>query len=93
MRLLGIGIGSALIAGAFAFATPVWAHDGHHHGWHKHRHGAHGQHHRHHRHHGHRHVPRHYTYYYPPYPAYAYAPPPPPPGVHIVVPNIYIPLR
>jgi hypothetical protein len=29
--------------------------------------------------------------YYPAYPAYAY--PAPAPGVHIVVPNIYIPLR
>jgi hypothetical protein len=29
--------------------------------------------------------------YYPPYPVYGYAAPPP--GVHIVVPNLYIPLR
>ena len=71
MRLFGIG--SAIFVGALAFAAPVWAHGGHghHHGWDNPRHGAHWRHHGHHRHHGHRHhVPRHSTYYYPPYPAY-----------------------
>jgi len=67
------------------------------HGWHDHRH--HGRHdHRHHA--GARHLrhgwayagPRYHSrHYYAPYPAYAYAAPAP--GVHIVVPNIYIPLR
>lgn len=94
MRLLE----SALVVAALAFAAPVWAdgRHGNHHGWDNHRHGSHWRDQRHHRHHGHyRHHQRHYysQYYYPPY----YAPYPvyaaPAPGAHIVVPNIYIPLR
>ena len=96
MRLLK----SAFVAAALALASPGWAHGGHGHG-HKH-----GHHHgwddrrdraewRHHRHHG-RFDDRRYFYsqhnyyqpYYRPYPVYV-----PSPGVHIVVPNIYIPLR
>lgn len=96
MRLLK----SALVVAALAFAAPVWAHGGHghghHHGWDQHRHGSHWRDHRHYRHHGWQHGQRqrhyrHNYYYYPPYPAYGYAAPPP--GVHIVVPNLYIPLR
>ena len=91
MRLLK----SVLVAAALAFAAPVWAHGGHghHHGWDKHHDRGHWRHHGHHRHHGWHHRDRHYYYsrhyYYPPYPVYAA----PAPGVHIVVPNIYIPLR
>ena len=89
MRLLK----GALVALALAFAAPVWAHGGHghHHGWHKHHEHHHWRHHGHHRHHGWQ--PGYYyssrQYYYPAYPVYAA----PAPGVHIVVPNIYIPLR
>ena len=91
MRLLK----SALVVAALAFAAPVWAHGGHghHHGWDKHRHHSHWRDHHHHRHHGWRDHPRSYyyteRYYYPPYPVYAA----PAPGIHIVTPNIYIPLR
>jgi hypothetical protein len=94
MRLLK----SAFIVAALAMASPVWAHGGHghghkndrhHHGWHDRRDHSEW---RHHRHHG-RHDDRRYYYsrhyYYQPYPVYAA----PAPGVHIVVPNIYIPLR
>jgi hypothetical protein len=96
MRLLR----SAFIVAALALASPVWAHGGHGHG---HGHKHHGHHDswddrrghgkwKHHRHHG-RHVDRRVIvsqqYYYPAYPVYAA----PAPGVHIVVPNIYIPLR
>ena len=97
MRLLK----SAFIVAALAMATPVWAdggrhhrnNDGHRHGWDRDRHGSHGRHHGHHRHHGWHQRPQHYSYnyYYPPYPTYGYAAPAP--GVHIVVPNIFIPLR
>ena len=89
---------SALVVAALAFAAPVWAHGGHgkHHGGDNHRHGSHWRDQQHHRHHGHhRQHHRHYYSqyysqpYYAPYPVYAA----PAPGVHIVVPNIYIPLR
>jgi len=88
---------SVFVVAALALAAPAWAnhgdghrhgnrHHGHHHGWDNHRHPSHGGHHRHYR-------PRLYSnyYYYPPPPVYAY--PAPAPGVHIVVPNIYIPIR
>jgi len=102
MRLLK----SAVVVAALFLAGPVWAHGGHGHGHghgHKqdrHHNGWHdGRHHsewRHHRHHG-RHADRRYYYsqrhyyqpYYPAYPVYST----PAPGVHIVVPNIYIPIR
>lgn len=105
MRLLK----SVLVVAVLAMASPVWADGGHRqqrdhrnnhgdrHGWDRDRHGAHGRHHGDHRHHGNKHRPRHhysYNYYYPPYPAYpAYGYAAPAPGVHIVVPNIFIPLR
>lgn len=90
---------SAFIVAALALASPVWAdgghghkRHGHHHGWDDRRGHAEWKHHRHHRNHG-RHVDRRVIlsqqYYYPAYPVYAA----PAPGVHIVVPNIYIPLR
>ena len=97
MRLLK----SAFVAAALILASPAWAdgghghgrkHDRHHHGWDDRRDRTEW---RHHRHHG-RFDNRRYFYsqhnyyqpYYRPYPVYG-----PPPGVHIVVPNIYIPLR
>lgn len=95
MRLLK----SILIAAALVLAAPAWADRGHggkhhrdRHGWHDQRHHSHGKHHRHHRHHPRREFRTNYYYpapVYPVYPAYAA----PAPGVHIVVPNIYIPLR
>ena len=96
MRLLK----SMLVVAALAVAGPVWAHGGHghgkhhghSHGWHGDRHNSHWKHYKHHGRHWRGRDP-HYArgYYYAPYPAYAYAPPAP--GVHIVVPNIYIPIR
>ena len=92
---------SAFVVVAIALASPVWAHGGHGHGHgHGHRHGWHdgrGDFRHHHRHHA-RFVERRVIvspqYYYQPYPVY---PAPiysaPAPGVHIVVPNIFIPLR
>lgn len=91
MRLLK----SALVVTALVFAAPVWARGGHgnDHGWDKHRHHSQWRDQRHYRHHGgHDHYRNYYyseRYYSPPYPVYAA----PAPGVHIVVPNIYIPLR
>ena len=96
---------SMLAVAALALAGNVWAHDGHgrghghakhdrhHHGWHDAHDDWKWRHHGHYRHHVQRHRPAYYGYYYapPPYPAYAYAAPAP--GVHIVVPDIYIPLR
>jgi hypothetical protein len=97
MRLLK----SMLVVAALGLAAPVWAdgghgrgrgHDGFHHDRHGHRHHSHWKHHRHHGHGWRGHDPYYYSgYYYAPYPRYAYAAPAP--GVHIVVPNIYIPLR
>lgn len=95
---------SVLVAAALVLAAPTAAkgghghggkHHGHHHGWQDHRHYSKWKHHRHHRHYPRREVHAHHYYapypVYPAYPAYpAYAPAP---GVHIVVPNIYIPLR
>jgi hypothetical protein len=98
MRLLK----SAFIVAAVVLASPVWAHGGHghghghghkhhrhHHGWDERRDHSEWRHHRHHR----RFDDRRYVYsrhyVYPAYPVYAA----PAPGVHIVVPNIYIPLR
>ena len=85
---------AALAAATLALAAPVWAHGGH--DRHGHRHHAKHHHHHHHsewRYYGrphHRHyVRRDYVYYAPAYPVYAS----PPPGVHIVMPNVYIPLR
>jgi hypothetical protein len=97
---------SALATGlaALALAGPAWADGGHgrergrhgsDHGWRDGRHGSDWRYQGHYRRHGwHPRQRQHsyrYNYYYPPYPAYGYAAPPP--GVHIVVPNIYIPLR
>lgn len=96
MRLLK----SAIVVAALALASPVWANGGHdkqdkhhrnHHGWDDHRHHSEW---RHHRDHSRYYEPQYYAgpRYYAPYPVYGYAPAPAP-GVHIVVPNIYIPLR
>ena len=93
MRLLK----SAFVVAALALASPVWANGGHghgpkhghHHGWDDRRHHSEWKHHRHHGRHVDRRVYYSQQHYYPPYPAYAA----PAPGVHIVVPNIYIPLR
>ena len=92
MRLLK----SAFIVAALVLASPVWAahgghgrDHGHHHGWNDRRDHSDW---RHHRDHGRHRDRRHYysqQHYYPAYPVYAA----PAPGVHIVVPNIYIPLR
>ena len=89
---------TAVAVAALALAAPVWAHGGHghhghhrnHHGWDDHRHHSDWGHrgHRHHHYYRH-HVRRDHVYYYPAYPVYAA----PPPGVHIVMPNVYIPLR
>jgi hypothetical protein len=90
---------SLVVAAALVVAAPAWAHGGHGHdrhdrhdrhgGWHGERHHAH-RHHYQHRHHARSFEPRYYSnYYYPPQPVYAA----PAPGVHIVVPNIYIPIR
>ena len=94
MRLLK----SMLIAAALVLAAPAWAHGGHgkhnrdHHGWNDHRQHSHGKHHGHYRHYPRREFHTNYYYPAPAYPVYpAYAAPAP--GVHIVVPNIYIPLR
>ena len=93
MRLLK----SLFIAAAIVMSAPALAHGGHghdrhhrhHHGWHGERHHAYGGHH-HHRHYVRSYEPRYYSnYYYPPQPVYVA----PAPGVHIVVPNIYIPIR
>ena len=88
-------IKTLFVAATLAAAAPAFAHGGHgddrhrgHNGWHGERH--HAQRHHHHRHYVRRYEPRYYSnYYYPPQPVYAV----PAPGVHIVVPNIYIPLR
>ena len=92
MRLLR----NVFVIAALGLAVPAWAnhgdgrhgnrHNGHHHGWDHPRHHAHGGYYR-------PLPPRVYSnyYYYPPPPVYAY--PAPAPGVHIVVPNIYIPIR
>jgi hypothetical protein len=93
MRLLK----TLFVAAALALAAPAWAHGGHghdrhhrHNGWHGERHHGHARHHHHHRHYARSFEHRYYSnYYYPPQPVYAV----PAPGVHIVVPNIYIPLR
>lgn len=93
---------SALVMATLALASPIWAHAGHghrdhgrHHGWDERRGHSHWNHHRHHGRHHDRRVFLSQQYYYPAYPVYpaypAYAAPAP--GVHIVVPNIYIPLR
>lgn len=95
---------SVLVAAALVLAAPAWAkgghghggkHHGHHHGWQDRGHHSKWKHQRHHRNHRYYHRREVHTYHYytprPVYPAYpAYAPAP---GVHIVVPNIYIPLR
>ena len=93
MRLLK----SAFIVAALALAGPVWAngghghnkHHGHHQGWDDRRGHAERQHHRYYGRHVDRRVFLSQQYYYPAYPVYSA----PAPGVHIVVPNIYIPLR
>lgn len=101
MRLFG----KSLLVATFLVATPVWAgghghghghrNDGPRHVWSDHRHHFDGRHHRYYV-YGPR-VPYVYDpyyatrYYYPPYPAYGYAVAAP--GIHVVVPNIYIPLR
>ena len=86
------------VAAALVLAAPAWAHGGHghgkhhgrHHGWQLHHHHSKWKHQRHYRHYPRREIHTHH--YYPAYPVYpAYAAPAP--GVHIVVPNIYIPLR
>ena len=97
MRLLR----SMLVVAALGLAGPVWAAGGHGHGHDGFRHDRHGhRHHSHWKHHGHYahawryhyYDPYYYSaYYYPPYPRYGYAVAAP--GVHIVVPNVYIPLR
>lgn len=85
----------ALLAAAMLAAAPAWADRGHDHGrghaW------GHSKHHWKHSHHHyyapprvvHREVVRYYDYY-PPAPVYYSAPAP---GVHIVLPNVYIPIR
>jgi hypothetical protein len=96
---------SAMVVAALAFTTPVWAHGGHDRGWDDNRGGGRDHHWRGHdrapewRHHPHHYrywdrAPRQYyynRYYYAPPPAYGYAVPAP--GLHIVTPNLYIPLR
>ena len=83
MKLL---IRSVIVAMLLA-AAPVWAHDGHGHGRGHWKHGHHG-----HRHHVREHVVvREFVQpvrpiYYPVYAA-------PAPGIHIVVPNVFIPFR
>jgi hypothetical protein len=97
MRLLK----GMLMVAALGLAGPVWAHGGHghgrgHDGFHHDRHGhRHHSHWKHHRHHGHRYYdPYAYSgHYYPAYPRYGYAVAAPAPGIHVVVPNLYIPLR
>jgi len=96
MRILRSAIAIATVFAAVGLAAPAWAHGdghrhgkrhyGHPHGWDNHRHHSHRGYHRHYR-------PRVYSnyYYHAPPPVYAY--PAPAPGVHIVVPNLYIPLR
>lgn len=95
---------SKLIAGiaaaaALFVATPIWADGGHRHG-HGNGHWKHGHGHRHHAHGHHFQTHRHTVvrHYYRPAPVYAapvYAAPvyaAPAPGVHVVLPNIFIPL-
>jgi hypothetical protein len=83
-----------LAAAVFALATPVWAHGGpgqwnpvgYGHGKHWHKHQVHE-----------RVVVREYWHPVPVYPRVVYpvypAYPAPAPGIHVVVPNIYIPFR
>ena len=88
--------------GALLLAAPAWADRGHGHGhghWkHGHGHWKHDYGHRHHF-HGRPHtVVRHYyapapVYPVPVYAAPVYAAPAPAPGIHVVLPNIFIPLR
>ena len=79
-------------------ATPALADDDHRRGhgkgqWKKQYHGQQYRHHRDYERHVYHHYPpvrvyrRHYDHYY----AYTYAPPPP--GVHVVLPNVFIPFR
>jgi hypothetical protein len=91
---------SLFVVAALSLTGPVWAHGGHGHGHgqkhHKWHHQGHHSEWRHDRHHAHgwrgRHDPYYASrYYYAPYPPYGYAVAAP--GVHVVVPNIYIPLR
>jgi hypothetical protein len=72
-------------------ATPALADRGHGHGKWKKQHHAHQY--RYYERHVYHHYPpvRVYQRQYPRYHVYTYAPPPP--GVHIVLPNVYIPLR
>lgn len=84
---------AALMAAAMSTAAPVFAHDGHGRGHgHAHGHAKHwNKHHRHfHHHHGYyrdRVVVREYVQTVPAYSYYSA----PAPGVHIVVPDVYIP--
>ena len=85
---------TTLIVAVMSAAAPVWAHGGHDRGY-GHAHGHWKKHHRHFHHHGHgyyrdRVVVRVYVHPVPVYRSYYSAPAP---GVHIVLPDIYIPLR
>lgn len=83
------GILAAAVLGA---ATPALADRGHGHGhWKKQHHGKY-----------YRDYEKHVYHYYPPVrvyerhyvvPHYAYTYAPPAPGIHVVLPNVYIPLR
>lgn len=82
-------IGGLAVAAALFMAAPAWAHGGHGHG-HGHGHGKHWNHHYVHE----RVVTREYwrpvpVYTQAVYPVY----PAPAPGIHVVVPDIFIPFR
>jgi Ni/Co efflux regulator RcnB len=94
---------TAIVAGALIATSPAWAHGGHGHGKHAHKEWRKAQkhwakHHKHHRHHI-DHVVVHQYVSAPPAVVHRHvvhervvvAPPAPPPGVHIALPNIYIP--
>lgn len=87
MKLL---IGAAMAA-LFAAATPAWAH---HEDWHDHgyqNHWNHGKHWRGHRAHNERVYVREYVRTVPVYQPVYQSNPAPAPGIHVVVPDIYIP--
>jgi hypothetical protein len=82
---------SAAMAAMFAAATPAWAH---HENWHDHgyqKHWNHGKHWRGHRAHNERVYVREYVRTVPVYQPVYQSNPAPAPGIHVVVPDIYIP--
>jgi hypothetical protein len=82
---------SAAMAAMFAAATPAWAHheDWHDHGYQKH--WNHGKHWRGHSAHNERVYVREYVRTVPVYQPVYQSNPAPAPGIHVVVPDIYIP--